>query len=64
LFLNWEDDNERKSSENAYYRYDYSIEGYVKPEVEKYCKDWCFRFNYANGAIKKILEVKKESGQE
>jgi hypothetical protein len=46
---------------HAYYRYDYSIERYVKPEVQKYCKDWCFRFNYANGAIKKILEAKRES---
>ena len=46
---------------HAYYRYDYSIERYVKPEVQKYCKDWCFRFNYANSAIRRILEAKKES---
>jgi len=46
---------------HAYYRYSYSIERYVKPEVQKYCKDWCFKFNYANHALEEIREIKKES---
>jgi hypothetical protein len=46
---------------HAYYRYEYFVDRYVKPEVHKYCKDWCFRFNYANYALERILEIKKEN---
>jgi len=43
------------------FKYDYSFDRYVKSEIKKYCKDWCFKFNYANHALKKILEIKAES---
>jgi hypothetical protein len=46
---------------HAYYRYEYFVDRYVKPEVHKYCKAWCFKFNYANHALEKILEIKKEN---
>jgi len=49
---------------HAYYRYEYFIDRYVKPEVHKYCKDWCFKFNYANYALEKILELKEEKKEE
>jgi Ca2+-binding EF-hand superfamily protein len=44
----------------AYYRYEYSFDRYIKPELKKYCKDWCFKFNYANTALKTMMEIKKE----
>jgi hypothetical protein len=44
----------------ALFKYDYSFDRYVKPEVKKFCKDWCFKFNYANNALKRILELKIE----
>jgi hypothetical protein len=44
------------------FKYDYSFDRYVKPEIKKFCKDWCFKFNYANHALKKILEIKAENG--
>jgi hypothetical protein len=44
----------------AYFMYTYSFERYIKPELRKYCKDWEFKFNYANSALKLILEIKKE----
>jgi hypothetical protein len=43
------------------FKYDYSFDRYVKPEIKKFCKDWSFKFNYANNALKKILEIKAES---
>ena len=46
---------------HAYFRYTYSFDRYVKPELKKYCKDWEFKFNYANTALKAILEIKKEN---
>jgi hypothetical protein len=46
------------------FKYDYSFDRYVKPEIKKYCKDWCFKFNYANNALKKILELKEEKNEE
>lgn len=45
----------------AYFKYTYSYDRYIKPELKKYCKDWCFKFNYANTALKNILEIKKEN---
>jgi len=42
----------------AMFKYDYSFDRYLKPELKKYCKDWCFKFNYANNALKRILELK------
>lgn len=45
----------------AMFKYDYTFDRYLKPEIKKYCKDWCFKFNYANDALKKLL-ILKESG--
>ena len=45
------------------FKYNYSFDRYVKPEIKKYCKDWCFKFNYANNALKKILELKEEKNE-
>ena len=33
----------------------------ASPSLEyNICKDWCFKFNYANNALKRILELKTE----
>ncbi len=45
----------------ALFKYDYSFDRYLKPELKKHCKDWCFRYNYAINALKKILDYKAES---
>ncbi len=37
----------------------YHFDRYLEPKLKKYCKDWCFKFNYANDALKKIMELKK-----
>ncbi|TSA28081.1 MAG: hypothetical protein D4R67_04760 [Bacteroidetes bacterium] len=50
-----------KQKTYALFKYDYSFDRYVKPEVKKFCKDWCFKFNFANNALKKILELKAEN---
>ncbi len=42
----------------ALFKYDYSFDRYIKPEIKKYCKEWTFKFNYANNALKKILDIK------
>jgi hypothetical protein len=47
-----------ESRTQAYFKYDYSQDRYLKPELKKYCKDWCFKFNYANNALKRIDEIK------
>lgn len=46
----------------AMFQYIYVFDKYIDPKVKKYCKDWCFRFNYANDALKKIAEIKSEEG--
>lgn len=43
----------------AMFKYDYSFDRYLKPELKKFCKDWSFKFNYANNALKRILELKE-----
>jgi len=45
----------------ALFKYDYSFDRYLKPELKKFCKDWCFKFNYANTALKRIIELKEET---
>lgn len=45
----------------ALFKYDYSFDRYLNPELKKFCKDWCFKFNYANTALKRILELKEET---
>jgi len=45
------------------FKYDYSFDRYVKPEIKKNCKDWCFKFNYANNALMKILELNEEKSE-
>jgi len=42
----------------AMFKYDYSFDRYVEPKLKKFCKDWSFKFNYANNALKRILELK------
>ena len=44
----------------AMFKYDYSFDRYLKPELKKFCKDWSFKFNYANTALKRIMELKEE----
>ena len=45
------------------FKYQYEFDRYLKPELKKLCKDWCFKFNYANNALMRILELKKGSLQ-
>ncbi|MEX0981368.1 MAG: hypothetical protein WD577_11060 [Bacteroidales bacterium] len=40
------------------FKYQYNFDRYLKPELKKYCKDWCFKFNYAQAALKRIIELK------
>ena len=47
-----------ESKTQAYFRYTYSFDRYIKPELRKYCKDWCFKFNYANTALKIMTDIK------
>lgn len=44
----------------AMFKYDYGFDRYLKPDLKKFCKDWCFKFNYANNALRRILELKEE----
>ena len=46
---------------HALFKYDYSFDRYLKPELKKFCKDWSFKFNYANTALRRILELKAEN---
>jgi Ca2+-binding EF-hand superfamily protein len=46
---------------HALFKYDYSFDRYLKPELKKFCKDWSFKFNYANTALRRILELKEEN---
>ncbi len=41
----------------AMFKYEYSFERYLEPDIRKLCKDWCFKYNYAYYALRKILEV-------
>ena len=45
----------------AMFKFDYSFDRYLKPELKKFCKDWSFKFNYANTALNRILELKEEN---
>lgn len=40
------------------FKYEYSFDRYLDPKLKKHCKDWCFKFNYANNALKKVLLLK------
>jgi hypothetical protein len=44
----------------ALFKYDYHFDRYIKPETKKYCKDWTFKFNYANTALSRIMELKSK----
>jgi len=44
----------------AMFKYDYTFDRYLEPKLKKYCKDWCFKFNYANNALRKIVKIKAE----
>lgn len=41
-------------------KFEYHFDRYLKPELKKFNKDWVYRFNYANEALKRIKELKKE----
>ena len=43
------------------FKYNYVFDRYLKPELKKYCKDWTFKFNYANHALKRIMELKPKN---
>lgn len=43
----------------ASFKYDYQLDRYLKPELKKYCKDWCFKFNYAQSAMKRLKELEE-----
>lgn len=43
----------------AMFKYDYTFDRYLEPKLKKYCKDWSFKFNYANDALEKILKIKR-----
>jgi len=45
----------------ALFKYESDLERYIEPKLRTYYEDWCFRFNYANDALKRILEIKAES---
>ena len=45
----------------AMFKYQYEFDRYLKPDIKKLCKNWCFKFNYANNALKRILELKKDA---
>lgn len=46
---------------HALFKMDYWFDRYLKPDLKKFCKDWIFKFNYANYALKRILELKEEA---
>jgi Ca2+-binding EF-hand superfamily protein len=46
---------------HALFKYNYSFDRYLKPELKKFCKDWSFKFNYANTALRRISELKEEN---
>ena len=47
----------------ANFNYDYTYDHYLKPELRKFCKEWYFKFNYANNALKKINEIKADNAK-
>ena len=49
-----------ESKTYALFKYDYSFDRYIEPEVKKFCKDWTFKFNYANNALTQILALKEQ----
>ena len=44
----------------AVFKYIYYWDRYLDPKTKKHCKGWCEKFNYANTALKKILEQKNK----
>ena len=50
-----------ESRSHAFFKFEYLFDRYLKPELKKQCKAWCFKFNYANDALKKIKEEKTKS---
>ena len=44
----------------AVFKYIYHWDRYLDPKIKKLCKGWCEKFNYANTALKKILEQKNK----
>jgi hypothetical protein len=44
----------------AMFKYEYVFDRYLDPKLKKYCKDWSFKFNYANKALNKIIKINSE----
>jgi hypothetical protein len=44
----------------AMFKYDYTFDRYLDPKLKKFRKDWCFKYNYTNNALKKIVKLKSE----
>jgi hypothetical protein len=44
----------------AMFKFDYAFDRYLNKDLKKRCQDWCFQFNYANTALKKINNIKSE----
>jgi len=42
----------------AVFKYIYHWDRYLDPIIKKQCKQWCEKFNYAQAALKRILELK------
>jgi len=42
----------------AVFKYIYHWDRYIDPKIKKQCKQWCEKFNYAQTALKRILELK------
>ena len=45
---------------HASFKYLYYWDKYLDPRIKKQSKQWCEKFNYANEALKRILEHKKK----
>jgi hypothetical protein len=43
---------------HAVFKYIYHWDRYIEPKIKKQSKQWCEKFNYAQTALKKIIELK------
>lgn len=43
----------------AIFKYQYEFDKYLEASLRKDCKNWCFKFNYANRALEKLKEIQK-----
>lgn len=45
---------------SAHFKYNYYWDKYLDPQIKKHSKGWCEKFNYANEALRRILELKEK----